>query len=86
VAIDAMKNQLKVAIDPCLKMTPKPPPGMPWMIHFDLDGATGRPILAEVSKPYRGMLSGACIQRAALDARVPPFDGKMYSIDLKFGP
>lgn len=85
-ALDTLRARLKTAFDPCLKMTPKPPPGMPWMVHFELDGPSGRPVGVEVSKPYKGTLAGACLQRAALDARVPPFESKTWSIDLRFGP
>lgn len=85
-ALDAMRDRLKVAFEPCLKIKPSAPAGIPWMVHFDLDAASGRPTVAEVSKPFRGTVAGACMQRAALEARVPPFDGKSWSIDLKFGP
>lgn len=85
-ALDTLRERLKVGFEPCVKMTPKPPPGMPWMLHLELDGPSGRPILVEVSKPYKGTVAGACILRAALDARVPPFDSARWAIDLKFGP
>ncbi|MBI2388305.1 MAG: protein kinase [Deltaproteobacteria bacterium] len=85
-AIETLRERLKIAFEPCVKMTPKPPPGMPWMLHLELDGPSGRPILVEASKPYKGTLAGACVVRAALDARVPPFDSARWAIDLRFGP
>lgn len=85
-SIETLQARLKTAIEPCLKITPRPPPGMPWMIHFELDGPTGSPALVEVSRPYKGTVAGACITRAALDARVPPFDAGRWATDLRFAP
>jgi serine/threonine protein kinase len=85
-SIETLQSRLKIAIEPCMKITPRPPPGMPWMIHFELDGPTGSPALVEVSRPYKGTVAGACITRAALDARVPPFDAGRWATDLRFAP
>ncbi|MGZ5968343.1 MAG: hypothetical protein ACXWP4_11800 [Polyangiales bacterium] len=60
--------------------------GVPWMVHFELDGPTGQPALVEISRPFKGTLAGACMTRAALDAKVPPFDTARWAIDVKFGP
>lgn len=85
-ALETMRLKLKTAFDPCLKIPPKAPTGIPWMVHFELDGPSGQPVLVEVSRPFKGTLAGACMMRAALDARVPPFDSARWAIDLKFGP
>jgi serine/threonine protein kinase len=85
-SVETMQSRLRTAIEPCMKITPRPPPGMPWMIHFEIDGATGSPALVEVSRPYKGTVAGACITRAALDARVPPFNDGRWATDLRFGP
>jgi len=85
-AIDVMHKKLVAAFAPCIEIPPRPPAGIPWMVHFEFDGPTGRPALVEVSRPFKGTLGGACMLRASLDARVPPFDSGRWAIDLKFGP
>ncbi len=85
-AVDVLHSRLKTAFEPCTKILPKPPPGTPWMVHFEIDAASGRPVLVEVSRPYKGTVAGACMMREALGARVPPFDGGRWAIDLKFMP
>jgi hypothetical protein len=85
-AVDAVRDRLKKEFEPCLKLKPLPPPGVPWMVHFEFDAPTGRPFNVELSRPFKGTIHGSCMLRAALDARVPPFDGTRWAIDLKFGP
>jgi len=85
-ALETMRQKLKAQFEPCLKLQPKPPPGIPWMVHFEFDGPSGQPVLVDVSRPFKGTLHGACMMRASLDARVPPFDSARWAIDLKFGP
>jgi serine/threonine-protein kinase len=85
-ALEVMRQKLKVAFEPCLKIPPKAPQGIPWMVHFEFDAPSGQPVLVDVSRPFKGTLGGACMMREALDARVPPFDGSRWAIDLRFGP
>jgi hypothetical protein len=85
-SVDAVRDRLKKEFEPCLKLKPLPPPGVPWMVHFEFDAPTGRPSVVELSRPFKGTIHGACMLRAALDARVPPFDGARWAIDMKFGP
>ena len=82
LALDRMTASLRAPLEACAHGLPK----AFYAIHLELDGATGKPLNVDAVKPLHGTVAGACAMRAGLDARVPPFAGKSFALDVKFAP
>ncbi|MEO7096059.1 MAG: hypothetical protein ABI175_22550, partial [Polyangiales bacterium] len=81
-AVDAFVAKLKPQLETCAHGMAK----AFYTMKMEIDPYTGRVVTADVIKPLRGSVQGACAMSAALAARMPAFVGPVFTAEIKFVP
>jgi serine/threonine protein kinase len=82
LAVDAFVAKLKPQLEACAHGMTK----AFYTMKLEVDPLTGRVVTADVIKPLRGSVQGACAMSAALAARMPAFAGPVFAAEIKFIP